>query len=315
MLDKYKRKIDYMRISVTDRCNLKCCYCRPETNVKLQHSDILTYEEILQIAEIALESGINKFKITGGEPLLRKNCCEFLHQLKKVTGVEQVTLTTNGVFLEQYLSELIEAKVDGINVSLDTADETIYRQITGQNLLTKVLAGIEQAVAAGIPVKLNCVPLASLAEKELFALLDVAERLKVPVRFIELMPLSCNSSLQGVSAEKLKKVLKLSKKDNVKYGNGPAVYYRADGYSVPVGIIEPLHGKFCSSCNRVRLTSTGFLKTCLYSDAGADLKTALRQNVDKKSLGEVFRKAVYEKPIGHKFESAPAIFQMNEIGG
>lgn len=319
MEDKYGRTIDYLRISLTDRCNLSCCYCKPETADKLQHQDILTYEELLEICRCMTAVGISKFKITGGEPLLRKDCMGFLRQLKKLPGAEQVTLTTNGIFLQQYLAQLKELGIDGINISLDTVDAAAYKKITGMDAAGIVQQAVVKAAAAGLPVKINSVPLGGSSEKELKELLQFAENTGVPLRFIELMPLSCNQRLQGLTGEEIRTILKkygfILYPAAAKYGNGPAEYYRADNLKIPIGFIQPLHGKFCAYCNRIRLTSTGYLKTCLYSDWGINLKKLLRSGADAEKLREAILHAVSDKPLEHQFGDRPGVFQMNEIGG
>lgn len=198
MYDQYNRKIDYLRISLTDRCNLHCRYCQPEVSEHVPHNEILRYEELLRICRAALQLGIRKFKITGGEPLLRKGCNDFIASLKQMEGVEQVTLTTNGTLLSQQLPALIAAGVDSINVSLDTLDAAYYIELTGGSL-GSVLQALQQLQAAGIPFKLNCVPLAENGFADIMALLQLADKYNAPLRFIELMPLDCNVDLKGLS--------------------------------------------------------------------------------------------------------------------
>lgn len=318
MLDQYKRSIDYLRISLTDRCNLHCRYCQPEVTDHVAHEAILRYEEILRICQAALRLGIKKFKITGGEPLVRKGCADFIARLKQFAGVEQVTLTTNGTLLPKLLPELMEAGLDSVNISLDTIDGTQYAGLTG-GCLDDALAGIAAAQKAGLPFKLNCVPLKSMSMDEIIQLLQFAEACHAPLRFIELMPLSCNSSLQGISGAEIRAALikqgvQLSK-DMQTYGNGPAQYYRLTGYNIPVGFIEPIHNRFCSACNRVRLTSVGFLKTCLYSGDGINLAALLRGGVNDDALKQALQQAIYAKPWGHSFADRPAQFKMSQIGG
>lgn len=317
MQDQYGRKINYLRISITDRCNLSCIYCRPETALKYRHADILTYEEILTVCKACTKLGITNFKITGGEPSVRKGWLDFVRRLQQLPGVESVSLTTNGLDLAEYLQALADMKISGINISLDTVNEAEYERITGSDRLRQVQENIAEAVRLGLNVKLNCVPLADAGAEKISALIKYADALQVPLRFIELMPLACNQQLQGISGEKLREILNdrgiFLTKSTRAYGNGPAVYYETDNLSIPIGFIEPLHGKFCHTCNRVRLTSTGFLKTCLYSSTGADLKAVLRSG--EGQLTEIIRQTVYHKPQSHQFENRPAVFQMNEIGG
>lgn len=318
MRDQYGREINYLRISLTDRCNLRCCYCRPEVTQQLDHSEILTYEEILAVCRAAASLGIRRFKVTGGEPLLRRDCVFFLRKLKQLAGCGKVTLTTNGILLPEVLPELVRLGMDGINISLDTLDRQRYVQITGADRLDEVISAVSQACAAGIKVKLNCVPLQDTSEAELLELVTFAQKLQVPLRFIELMPLSCNNAVQGLSGSEIRSRLTAAgftlTPDKTIYGGGPAVYYRLDG-KTPVGFIEPLHGKFCSCCNRIRLTAAGYLKTCLYGHSGVDLRELLRSGADAAVLRQALVQAVSQKPRGHDFEHAPAAFTMNEIGG
>lgn len=369
MLDQFGREISYMRISLTDRCNLRCAYCRPNGFASVQHADVLRYEEVLRVCQQAVKLGITRFKVTGGEPLVRKGCLEFLQALKGTIGVEQVTLTSNGTMLAQCAESLAAIGIDGVNVSLDTCDREDFTRITGVDALSQVLAGIEKAVASGLKVKLNCVPLKKVGEAGVLELVRYAESIGVPVRFIELMPLACNGGLEAFTGEEVRKILenlcnlkatfsfdtkrKVAEKekcalftlkgtgksagnvlsfpagqestkggpievncDNTRrLGNGPAVYYDVAGYSVPLGFIEPLHGKFCSSCNRVRLTSVGKLKLCLYSGAGLDVRDLLRSGASDDELFEAMQQAIYAKPKEHGFDSKAADFSMNEIGG
>ena len=318
MYDQYNRKIDYLRISLTDRCNLHCRYCRPEVSEHVPHNEILRYEELLRICRSALQLGIRKFKITGGEPLLRKGCSDFIASLKQLDGVEQVTLTTNGTLLAQQLPALIQAGVDSINVSLDTLDAAYYTELTGGSL-SSVLQSLQELHVAGIPFKLNCVPLAENGLTDIMQLLKLAHKYQAPLRFIELMPLDCNTNLQGLSGSEIRSQLEQAglqlQPDAQRYGNGPASYWRISGYKMPVGFIEPLHNKFCAVCNRVRLTSVGMLKPCLYSDEGMNLKHLLRDGASDAELLQAMQEIIYAKPAGHSFDVKAARFNMSQIGG
>lgn len=318
MYDQYNRKIDYLRISLTDRCNLHCRYCRPEVSGHVPHNEILRYEELLRICRAALQLGIRKFKITGGEPLLRKGYSDFIASLKQLDGVEQVTLTTNGTLLAQQLPELIQAGVDSINVSLDTLDAAYYTELTGGSL-GNVLQALQELQAAGIPFKLNCVPLAETGLSDIMQLLKLAHRYNAPLRFIELMPLECNTDLRGLSGSEIRSLLEQAglqlQRDAQRYGNGPASYWRIGGYKMPVGFIEPLHNKFCAVCNRVRLTSVGMLKPCLYSSEGMNLKRLLRDGGSDTDLLQAMQEIIFVKPEGHSFDVEAAHFNMNQIGG
>ena len=318
MYDQYNRKIDYLRISLTDRCNLHCRYCRPEVSEHVPHNEILRYEELLSICRAALQLGIRKFKITGGEPLLRKGCSDFIASLKQTDGVEQVTLTTNGTLLAQQLPALVQAGVDSINVSLDTLNAAYYKELTGGSL-SSVLQSLRELQAAGIPFKLNCVPLAENGPADIMQLLKLAHRYNAPLRFIELMPLECNTDLRGLSGSEIRSLLEQAglqmQRDAQRYGNGPASYWRIGGYKMPVGFIEPLHNKFCAVCNRVRLTSVGMLKPCLYSSEGMNLKRLLRDGGSDADLLQAMQEIIYAKPAGHSFDVKAARFNMSQIGG
>lgn len=318
MYDQYNRKIDYLRISLTDRCNLHCRYCQPEVSEHVPHNEILRYEELLRICRAALQLGIRKFKITGGEPLLRKGCSDFIARLKQLDGIEQVTLTTNGTLLAQQLPALIAAGVDSINVSLDTLDAAYYKELTGGSL-GSVLQALQELKSAGIPFKLNCVPLAENGLTDIMQLLKLAHKYQAPLRFIELMPLDCNADLKGLSGSEIRSQLEHAglalQPDAQRYGNGPASYWRISGYAMPVGFIEPLHNKFCAVCNRVRLTSVGMLKPCLYCNEGMNLKRLLRDGASDADLLQAMQEIIYAKPAGHSFEVEAASFNMSQIGG
>lgn len=320
MKDNYGRTIDYIRISLTESCNLQCQYCRP-AGIALARSKPLEYLELLRLCRIFSELGIKKYKITGGEPFVRKGCLPFLQDLRAIA--EQLTFTSNGTLLEEYLPALQELGTDGINISLDSCNAERYKEITGFNLLSKVKASISRAVALGLKVKLNCVPIKPFSRADLEEMLSYASSLELPVRFIELMPLGCNLALESLSGQELRQLLKemgyklipLQASSDIRKGNGPAVYYRVEELSIELGFIEPIHGKFCSTCNRVRLTANGYLKTCLYSNAGVDLRALLEQGATDEELKAAVVEAIRNKPEGHSFVEAPASFNMNEIGG
>ena len=318
MYDQFQRQINYMRISLTDRCNLRCRYCRPSLPDFAQEGDALSYEEILRVCRLVIVLGVGRFKITGGEPLLREGAAAFIGALKKLPGAEQVTLTTNGTYFARYAAQLRQAGLDCVNFSLDTLDGGAYARLTGGSL-AQTLRGVEAAARERIKFKLNCVLLEGLTERELPSLVRFAAGYGAPLRFIELMPLACNRDLRCLSGERARAVLAQAeivlRLADAAYGNGPATYYRAAGYAIPVGFIEPLHNKFCSRCNRVRLTSAGLLKTCLYRPAALDLRAALRGGASDDELLSALRRAIYDKPAGHGFADCPADFSMSEIGG
>lgn len=332
MLDQYGRNIDYMRISITDRCNLRCRYCMPAEGVKkLDMKQILTFEEILHICRAAADLGISKFKVTGGEPLVRRGCADLIREMKQVPGVRQVTMTTNGQLLREYVPALLEAGLDGVNVSLDSLREDRYERITRGGRLEKVLEGIDAALAAGIRTKVNCVPQRGVNEDELMDFADFAFGRGVDVRFIELMPVGFGDPDAGVANEAILKALRRSypqlEKDEAVHGNGPAVYYRLPAKAGAVGFISAMHRSFCGSCNRIRLTSTGLVKPCLCYENGIDLMAVLRaeggngpdreHSLREHLLREALLRAVQAKPPGHRFDDRRLVDHraMMEIGG
>lgn len=306
-----------MRVSVTDRCNLHCAYCRPRNGEEKGSEGLLTLDELFRICEAAAGLGISVFKITGGEPLLREGCIDFMARLRKLPGVEHVTLTTNGTLLKRHIPEISAAGVDYVNLSVDTLDAGHYHALTGGNLRS-VLECIDECLAYGLRLKLNCVPLRAFAPAEYVELARMT-RHNIPVRFIELMPLECNAGLSGYAAEEMLAILrdggyKLHPVDG-SYGFGPAKYYSMEGYPAPIGFIEPLHGRFCSSCNRVRLTAEGQFKTCLYSNDLTDLRSLVRDGAKASTLQQAMTEAVSRKAAGHDFCAKAAAFAMSNIGG
>lgn len=324
MIDVYGRKIDYMRISITDRCNLRCRYCMPCEIESLHHEDILRFEEILKICSLATSLGIKKFKITGGEPFVRRGCMDFLKRLKTTRGVEQVTLTTNGVLLKESLPELKEMGIDGINISLDALKEDVYEEITGQAALTEVMEAIILSQELGIKTKVNSVLLKGLNDGEFWDLLHLARDYKVDVRFIEIMPIGYGRDYEGYDKNELLAKIRQRYPEcravTEKRGNGPAVYVSIPEFQGCIGFIDAIHGKFCDSCNRVRLTSDGFLKPCLYYEKSADLKAPLRKGVADEELVKIMEDVIYTKPMEHQFydeaeKEKAEVRKMYQIGG
>lgn len=326
MIDGKGRNIDYMRISITDRCNLRCRYCMPDGIKQVSMSEILTYEEIEQICRMTAAIGISKIKITGGEPLVRKGCVGLIGTLKEIPGIDQVTLTTNGVLLEEYLPELKKAGLDGINISLDTLDPEIYQNITGMDACDRVLRAIDASVESKIPTKVNVVLQGPESEtnenaKEWKNLIALARKRPLDVRFIELMPIGNGKERCGVSnteiLERIQQFYPDMKRDEKKHGNGPAVYYRIPGFVGEIGFISAIHGKFCKDCNRIRLTSTGNLKPCLCYGDVYPIRDLLRAG--NYELVEMrIKEAIKKKPEAHCFEEPDEItelHQMAQIGG
>ena len=320
MIDTLGRRIDYLRISITDRCNMRCRYCMPDGISSIGHGDILRYEEIVEICRAALRVGITKFKVTGGEPFVRKGSVGFIRELRSLPGVESVTVTTNGWLLPQVLPELRRIGIDGVNISLDSLDRAQYRAITGVDALPEVLQAVRQCAASGLPTKINAVLLADTKE-QLAPLARLAEELPVDVRFIELMPIGCGAYQQGGSADEALAVLRGAYPDlallSVRRGNGPAYYAsrRLKGY---IGMIAANSHVFCRQCNRLRLTSTGFLKPCLCYDDGVDLRAVVRSGQGEGLLAQAIEQAILRKPARHCFGQGQDVTErkaMNEIGG
>lgn len=322
MIDEFGRTIDYLRISVTDRCNLRCQYCMPAQGVEfIPHDEILSYDEILTLCKIFAELGVQKIKITGGEPLVRKDICSLIGAVKQMDGIKSVTVTTNGVLLKQYAKELSDSGVDGINVSLDTLNRENFKRITRGDYLDLVLAGMREAMSYQIPIKINCVPLFTSPD-EIVELVQLAKE-NIHVRFIEVMPIGLGKHKKSYQEDEIKQMIETAygKMEEVKeqVGNGPCTYYSLEGFTGYIGFISAMSHKFCESCNRVRLTSTGYLKTCLQYELGADLKSLLRTGASYDVLKNTIRKAIGQKPQAHAFDEDTVGNQemniMAKIGG
>ena len=293
MIDKYNRNIDYLRISITDRCNLRCKYCMPDGVEFKSMRDILTFEEIIRITKIFVSLGIDKIKITGGEPLVRKDAIKLIKDIKNVDDIKEVTLTTNGILLNEYINELEDINLDAINISLDTLNPKLYEIITGQDKLDVVLNNLKLALKTKIKIKLNVVSIdlnelkrkynLKIDDDEIFKLIDLAKDNDLDIRFIEVMPIGYGKNFKTIDHDellnKLKERYKNIQVDNEKHGNGPARYYKIDGFKASIGFISAIHNKFCDSCNRIRLTSFGYLKPCLCFNEGLDLKKMIRSDM------------------------------------
>jgi len=278
----------------------------PEDVEKLEHDSILTYEEILRICRSASTLGIRKIKITGGEPLVRKDSVKLMADIKAIPGIEYVTLTTNGVLLEEHVEELARIPLDGVNVSLDTLNPDTFRNITRRDEFLKVWNGLQKIIKSGIPTKINCVPQKGVNEEELMDIAELAVKLPVDVRFIEMMPIGYGKEFEPIKGEDIKSRIK-EKYPNIisqkmRRGFGPAEYIISDEWMGNIGFISAISHKFCSSCNRVRLTSKGFLKSCLCYGDGIDLMAAMRSGATDTELTSLLSKAIEKKPLEHNFE-------------
>ncbi len=326
MKDHYGRSVNYLRLSLTDRCNLRCRYCMPDGIDCLRHSDILTYEELLRIAEAATRLGITNFKVTGGEPLVRKGCIDFIRSLKQLPNVNTVTLTTNGILLHKHLDALRECGIDAINISLDTTDPQQYERITKYDGFQTVKESILASAASGMTTKLNCVLLQDTKE-QIPQLAHFARTHPIDVRFIELMPIGIGALGGGISQTEARSILLRYYPDlhdaaridaSSRIGNGPARYEISQQLVGRIGWIDAMSHKFCQSCNRIRLTSDGMLKPCLCFGDRIDIRKALRSGCTDQELLTILKYAIEQKPMSHCFEQREYISEartMTEIGG
>lgn len=327
MIDSHGRNINYLRISVTDRCNLRCRFCMPPEGMPdIPHCEILRFEEMLAITSAAASIGINKFRVSGGEPLLRRGIIDFLTRLKSQKGTEKVSLTTNGILLNKYLDGLSSIGLTSLNVSLDTMKSSRMKEITGSGDVERIISGIKASVKAGIPVKINTLLFEEVFD-ELDSFIGLSEELNIPIRFIEYMPFDKEAEERitehpvktDVLIKKLSEYGALSKTRGPE-GSGPSEYYSIKGRKAVIGIIGALTTPFCTSCNRLRLTSDGFIKPCLASPAELDAKAVLRNSSDKDeanaNLVKLFELAASEKPFAHKMNDGQSPHRnMSRIGG
>ena len=322
--DSFQRPINYLRISVTDRCNLRCIYCMPTDGIRLMsHSDILTYEEIYTIVQAAAELGINKVRITGGEPLVRAGISELIRMVARIDVIDDISLTTNGTLLGGYAAELKQAGLGRVNVSLDTLKPDMFEFITGRNRLEEVLEGIAIARSVGLnPVKLNMVVMAGINDDELldFGAKTISDGWHV--RFIELMPVAGGGTTasQFVSVSDMRKCLEqLGELEPCLpgVGNGPAKYFRFPRARGTIGFITPVSEHFCFRCNRLRLTADGKLRPCLLSEDEIDLKQPLRNGISLAGLKQLIEKTAARKPLCHQLAEGymPKDRPFSQVGG
>ena len=322
LCDSSQRPINYLRISVTDRCNLRCIYCMPIEGVKpLPRDAILHYEEIFTAAKAASEMGINKLRLTGGEPLARAHLTTLIRMLSSIEGIDDIALTTNGVLLKQYAEQLKEAGLRRVNVSLDTLKKERFREIARRDHLNEVLDGLAAAQKAGLePIKVNMVVMRGINDDEA---LDFARRTIEEgwhVRFIEQMPFVGGTEITFMPTYEIhERLLTLGELDPClpSSGNGPAKYFRFRGASGTIGYISPISDHFCFKCNRLRLTADGKLRPCLFSDEEIDLKTSLRSGASSDDIKRLIRQAVDAKPKRHRLcEGIPPKGRtMSQVGG
>ena len=329
-LDAYNRPISYLRISITDRCNLRCIYCMPEEGVTWRpHEEVLRYEEIETIVQAAADLGISKVRLTGGEPLVRLGIVELVRKIARVDGIDDLAMTTNGLLLARYAQDLADAGLHRVNISLDTLDSKRFRRITRRGDLADVLGGIEAARQAGLhPIKINTVVIRGLNADGVVDL--AAKTLEADwwnIRFIELMPvgngelISKEWEAKTVTAREVRARIESSlghlQPARMSTGNGPARYYRLPSGRGTVGFITPISEHFCYRCNRLRLTADGQLRPCLLSDQEIDLRTPLREGADTEEVKSLIVQGINCKPTRHHLDERlqPRNRTMSEIGG
>jgi cyclic pyranopterin phosphate synthase len=307
--DNFHRAINYMRVSVTDRCNLRCIYCMPpEGLAPIEHKEILSYEEMARLLKVAARMGLRKIRITGGEPLIRKNLPYLIRLIKSIEGIDDLSLTTNGTLLEQYAYALAEAGLDRVNISLDSLIPARYGEITRGGNIEDVFRGIAAAQKAGLtPIKINMVPVRGVNDDEIADFAVMAMEFPYQVRFIEFMPLGAPgewTSEKFIPSEEVRCIVeRMGRLSPAKLRKaGPARYFRLDGAAGVIGFISPLSNHFCDECNRLRLTADGKLRPCLFSETEIDLKSVLRSRAADREIERLIRLAVAVKPRGHNMK-------------
>lgn len=324
MKDGEHRLINYLRISVIDRCNFKCMYCMPEGALTyLQKEEILSFEEITTICKSMADLGITKIKITGGEPLVRKDIVELVRQINKVEGIEEITLTTNGILLDTYLDDLIEAGISSINISLDTLIPERFKAITKVDGFERVYEALIRAIHSPLKsVKVNTLLMRGINDDEICQIARLAQYESVDVRFIEMMPIGLGKEIMPIKKDEIKQTLEkelgLLIPYNGKRGNGPAQYWEIEGFKGKIGFISAVSECFCESCNRIRLTANGFLKLCLHYNKGIDLKSLIRSGISNEELTREIYHTIKHKPAHHDFGKEAEQIEtkfMAQIGG
>ncbi|MCD6580547.1 MAG: GTP 3',8-cyclase MoaA [Desulfuromusa sp.] len=321
--DNFGRKINYLRLSVTDRCNMRCVYCMPAEGIdKLGHAEILSYEQFHLIAEAAVSLGIEKIRVTGGEPLVRNGIVSFLERLANISGLKQLVLTTNGVLLPEMAQGLKDAGVQRFNISLDSLQPAMFARLTRRDLLPQVLAGIAAAEKTGLPYKINMVVMRGFNDNEILDFAKLTREHNCTVRFIEYMPVMQDENWQSLVVSSKEVLQRLNDHYNLHPVDrgalaGPAEEFAIDGARGRIGVIAPLSGHFCQDCNRIRITASGNVRTCLFSDHEFDLKPLLIPgNID--NIATELQRLVNDKPACHTLNSRTAEyspFSMAQIGG
>ena len=307
MTDRYGRTIDYLRVSVTDRCNFRCVYCMPPDGIpSVSHDDILRDEELLRIIRLFAELGIKHIRLTGGEPTVRRGLVKLIREIHDMPGIETISMTTNGLLLPEMLDDLKDAGMTSVNISLDTLKEERFDEITRTTgNLPKVLEAIGLSEEAGLSTKVNCVAMRGVNDDELADIASLAKDRDIGVRFIEYMPIGKHDYEQAIYKDELLDLLRsafgeLSTDPKVR-GFGPAVYYKPEGFTGSVGVISAMSHSFCETCNRVRMTPEGFLKLCLQYDVGVNLRSPVRQDLTDDQIKQLILASLDRKPEHHTF--------------
>ncbi len=327
LTDSFSRKLTYLRLSITDRCNLRCRYCMPQSSFSWMPSEnILRFEEIYEICRAFCALGIKKIRLTGGEPLVRRGIIDLVRQLGNLEGLDEICLTTNGILLGEHAEELLDAGVTHINISLDTLDPDTYASITGADAFDRVWSSVLRVMELGFPkVKLNAVVIKGVTDSSIFELSALAQKYPLDVRFIEFMPVGDHipwSPDSMIPSDEVRDMIekRLGRLDPVERdrGAGPAMLYRLEGAPGNIGFISPLSHHFCNTCNRLRVTADGKLRLCLFSDTEIDVKTPLRQGMKGRELQEFLARAASMKPEGYHAlgkEQVSCTKRMSSIGG
>jgi GTP 3',8-cyclase len=326
LFDPYRRKINYLRISMTDRCNLRCCYCMPEEGIPLiPHEEILTYEEILRIVHVFAGEGISKIRLTGGEPLVRKGIVDFIFRLSQIEGIKDLSLTTNGILLKEFAQDLKQAGLKRINVSLDSLRRERFYQITRKDEFERVWGGIEEALRVGLfPLKINMVAIKGLNDDEIESFAQLTLHLPLTIRYIEYMPSGNGEEWREDNILTIPQIKnRLERIGNLvpipsDQWDGPAKRFRIEGAFGEIGLIGPVSSHFCDDCNRLRLTSDGKIRTCLFSDEEIDIKELLRKGGSDRDLKERLLVAISTKPERHHintYQFKKCQRNMSAIGG
>ena len=324
LTDHFDRTISYLRVSLTDQCNLRCVYCTPSPLSKLEQKELLSYEELLRVIRLAVSLGVRKVRLTGGEPLARRNIDYFLDGLAEIAELDDIRITTNGVFLEKYHENLLKAGVKKLNISLDTLQPARFKEITGFDEFDTVWQGIQLALDKGFgPVKINMVAMRGVNDDEIVEFAKLALKYPLQMRYIEFMPIGNDASWgkdKLISADEIKeRIAVIGKLTPIaqEHMDGPARVYNLEGALGSIGFISPMSHKFCEKCNRLRLTSEGALRSCLLTDDETDLRAVLRNGGSDDDICKLIINTIKNKPKGHFMDENPTgcLGKMSRIGG